>query len=182
MIEALLQAERLLIHGMVDQAEQIYATASERDPRNSIAVVGLARVALERGDERLAYERACAALVIDPENAAALRLEARLSAVFAARGEPVRRPDFVATADEPPRPAARMEPIEAPKADAGARPSEQHIFTRNPSMAEHQSMEDDRQRASEAPGQTSAPPAEEPARRPGLFRRLFGDSSDEAKR
>ena len=105
MIEALLQAERLLIHGMVDQAEKIYTTASERDPRNSIAVVGLARVALERGDEQLAYERACAALAIDPENAAALRLEARLSEVFAARGEPVERPDFVATSDQPARPA-----------------------------------------------------------------------------
>ena len=79
MIEALLQAERLLVHGLVDQAERIYAGAARADPRNAIAVVGLARVALERGDERLAYERACEALEIDPENAAALRLEARLS-------------------------------------------------------------------------------------------------------
>ncbi|HYI21133.1 MAG TPA: tetratricopeptide repeat protein [Candidatus Limnocylindrales bacterium] len=181
MIEALLQAERLLIHGMVDQAEQIYTTASQRDPRNSIAVVGLARVALERGDERLAYERACAALAIDPENAAALRLEARLSEVFAARGEPVERPRFVDVGERPANTQPTVPP-EAPIADPDARPSERIVFTRNPSMAEHQSMEEDRQRASEATtGQDEAPPAQESQRRPGLWRRLFGDSSDEAK-
>ena len=88
MIEALLQAERLLVHGMVDQAEQIYAGALAQDPHNAIAVVGLARVALERGDEQLAYARARQALEIDPQNAAAQRLEARLAEVFAARGTP----------------------------------------------------------------------------------------------
>jgi thioredoxin-like negative regulator of GroEL len=86
-IEALLQAERLLVHGMLDQAEQIYANAVAQDPRNAIAMVGLARVALERGDERLAYERAREALTVDPQNAAALRLEARLAEVMAAREE-----------------------------------------------------------------------------------------------
>ncbi len=92
MIEAMLQAERALLHGMVDQAEQIYSNAVLADPRNAIAMVGLARVALERGDDRLAYERACAALAIDPQNAAALRLEARLSEVLVTRGEQVQRP------------------------------------------------------------------------------------------
>jgi Tfp pilus assembly protein PilF len=86
-MEALLQAERLLVHGMLDQAEQIYANAFAQDPRNAIAMVGLARVALERGDERLAYERAREALTVDPQNAAALRLEARLAEVMAAREE-----------------------------------------------------------------------------------------------
>ena len=86
MIEALLQAERLLLHGMVDQAEEIYRSATERDPNNAIAVVGLARVALERGDDQAAYEHT-AALKIDPQNVAALRLEARLSEVMSERGE-----------------------------------------------------------------------------------------------
>ncbi|MGI8928143.1 MAG: tetratricopeptide repeat protein, partial [Candidatus Limnocylindrales bacterium] len=85
MIEALLQAERLLVHGMVDQAERIYASALEQDPLNAIAVVGLARVALERADDRLAYRHARRALEIDPQNAAALRLEARLAEVLGLR-------------------------------------------------------------------------------------------------
>ena len=96
MIESLLQAERLLVVGQVDAAEKIYSSTLAADPRNSIAVVGLARVALERGDDRLAYQHACEALEIDPENAAALRLEARLSEVLATRGEQVTRPAWLA--------------------------------------------------------------------------------------
>ncbi len=87
MIELLLQAERALAVGLLDQAEQLYRQAIERDPRNGIAVVGLARVALERGQERTAWELASQALGIDPENAAAQRLAARLAEVIAWRGE-----------------------------------------------------------------------------------------------
>jgi len=87
MIELLLQAERALSVGLVDQAERLYRQAAEVDPRNSIAVVGLARVALERADDREAYRQARRALAIDPENAAASRLVARLDEVFAHRGE-----------------------------------------------------------------------------------------------
>jgi tetratricopeptide (TPR) repeat protein len=90
-IELLLQAERSLSIGMLDQAEALYRRATEQDPRNAIAVVGLARVALERGDERGAYETAVQALTIDPENAAAVRLETRLAEVFATRGQPIER-------------------------------------------------------------------------------------------
>ena len=97
MIESLLQAERLLVVGQVDAAEKIYSSTLAADPRNSIAVVGLARVALERGDDRLAYQHACEALDIDRQNAAALRLEARLSEVLATRGEPVQRPAWLAS-------------------------------------------------------------------------------------
>ena len=101
MIEPLLQAERLLVHGQVDAAERIYRTTLAADPRNSIAVVGLARVALERGDDRQAYDFACQALELDRLNAAALRLEARLSEVLATRGQPVTRPAWLAAAAAP---------------------------------------------------------------------------------
>jgi tetratricopeptide (TPR) repeat protein len=126
MIEALLQAERLLVHGMVDQAEGIYQRAIEQDPNNAIAVVGLARIALERGQERLAYERAREALQIDPQNVAAQRLEQRLTEVFAERD----RPAEPGEADLP-------NPFE---------PSERTFLTRNPSMADHAASEQRRRR------------------------------------
>ncbi|MDQ2965811.1 MAG: hypothetical protein M3R57_08190 [Chloroflexota bacterium] len=89
MIELMLQAERALAVGLIDQAERLYWQAVEADRRNSIAVVGLARVALERGDNRLAYTFAQGALAIDPENDAARRLVARLTEVMAYRGEAI---------------------------------------------------------------------------------------------
>ena len=99
MIELLLQAERALAMGLVDQAERLYSQAVAADPRNSIAVVGLARVALERTDDAGAYRLARQALEIDPENAAAVRLVGRLEEVYAARGLPV-----PGTAGDRPRP------------------------------------------------------------------------------
>ena len=87
MIELMLQAERALTAGMIDQAERLYWQAVEADRRNAIAVVGLARVALERADNRLAYTFAQGALQIDPENEAARRLVDRLAEVMAYRGE-----------------------------------------------------------------------------------------------
>lgn len=86
MIELMLQAERALTMGLVDQAERCYRQAVEVDPRNSIAVVGLARVALERGDEAEALRLARSALGIDPGNVAAGRLEERLEEILAHRG------------------------------------------------------------------------------------------------
>jgi tetratricopeptide (TPR) repeat protein len=162
-IEALLQAERLLAHGMVDQAERIYAGAIEQDPRNAIAVVGLARVALERGDDRLAYDRARQALDIDPQNAAALRLEARLAEVLDAREG----------ADRGPATPEASEPV--PSADA--LPSEQHTFDHNPSMADHRQMEERREELPHpSPRDAQEPTATEaPAQRPGLLRRLLGE-------
>lgn len=89
MIEILLEAERALTAGRLDQAERLYDQAVTADPRNSIAVVGLARVALERGDERRAHALATSALSIDAENVAARRMATRLEEVFATRGEPL---------------------------------------------------------------------------------------------
>lgn len=89
MIDLLLQAERSLSVGLADEAELLYRRVLASDPANSIAVVGLARVALERADDRGAYQQARRALAIDPENVAAQRLVTRLEEVFAHRGEPV---------------------------------------------------------------------------------------------
>jgi hypothetical protein len=92
MIELLLEAERALSFGRVERAEELYRQVAESDPRNSIAIVGLARVALERADDLGAYMLARRALVIDPENEAARRLALRLEEVLATRGEPVADP------------------------------------------------------------------------------------------
>ena len=117
MIELLLQAERALSVGLLDRAETLYRQVAAADPRNSIAVVGLARVAIERGDELEALELGRRALEIDPENSAAQRLVQRLEEVRAYRGE---APVPVSAAPAPehvPVPATAQEPeaASAPK-------------------------------------------------------------------
>lgn len=103
MIELLLQAERAMSVGLIDRAETLYEQVSAADPQNSIAVVGLARVALERGDETGALALARRALTIDPENAAASRMVERLEEVLRYRG--AEAPDVTETpttsTDEP---------------------------------------------------------------------------------
>ncbi len=101
MIELLLQAEQVLALGLLDEAERLYWLAAEGDPNNAIAIVGLSRVALERGDERTALAFARKALEIDPESATATRMRDRLEEVIDHRGDPI--PDGVA---DPPGPAA----------------------------------------------------------------------------
>jgi len=105
-IELLLQAERALAMGMVDQAERNYQQAVDADPRNSIAVVGLARVALEREDDAEAWRLANRALEIDPENAAARRLVDRLEEVWRYRGVAAPSPSPSASSVDPPGPGA----------------------------------------------------------------------------
>ncbi len=85
MIEPLLHAERLLLMGLLDQAEAIYRRTLEHDPRNAIAVMGLARVAVERGEMEEAHVQAARALGIDPENAAAAAMEARTAELLRRR-------------------------------------------------------------------------------------------------
>ncbi len=117
MIEILLQAERALEMGRVDAAETLYQQVADADPRNSIAVVGLARVTLERGDEAGALQLARRALVIDPENAAASRMVERLEEVIRYRGaEP--------PAAIEPKPTIELEPTAEPAAPEPDAPDE----------------------------------------------------------
>jgi tetratricopeptide (TPR) repeat protein len=106
MIELMLQADRLLNVDQLDAAEALYRRAAEQDPQNAIAVVGLARCEAERGNERPAYDLAVRALAIDPQNNMALRMEARLSEVLAARGQPVERPAWIEGTAAPERAGA----------------------------------------------------------------------------
>jgi len=101
MIELLLQADRLLTVDMVDQAQATYQRVADQDPNNAIAVVGLARCALARGEDRDAYALAARALIIDPENDMARRMEARMAEVLTYRGE-----TLPAIAAAPGKPAA----------------------------------------------------------------------------
>jgi len=68
MFELLLQADKSLADGALAQAERTYWQLVDLDPSNAIAFSGLARVALARGDERLARGFADRALDLDPES------------------------------------------------------------------------------------------------------------------
>lgn len=120
MIELLLAAENALALGLVDQAERTYLQVLASDPRNGIAAVGLARVALERGDEAGAIRLARNALEIDPENAAARRMIDRLEEVARFRGEVVGSAgglvgdDLAGLGDEPLGPAQPAGPLGPP--------------------------------------------------------------------
>jgi tetratricopeptide (TPR) repeat protein len=119
MIELMLEAERALAVGLLDQAERNYALVVASDPRNAIAIVGLARVALERGDQAATYRYARQALALDPDNPAASHLAHRMSEQFAMRGEPL--------PGDAPRAAAAPT---AGTAATGAPPTRPSIFDR----------------------------------------------------
>jgi outer membrane biosynthesis protein TonB len=169
MIELLLQAERAMSVGLVDRAEVLYAQVAEADPQNSIAVVGLARVALERGDEAGALALARRALTIDPENAAAARMVERLDEVLAYRGESaattdpaaavesVGAPEVAAEDDIAPEPVTAPEPTPTPEPDRTPEPA--------PTPESSPAPE---------PPPTPAPTAARPPTRPSLLARLFG--------
>jgi tetratricopeptide (TPR) repeat protein len=74
MFELLLQADKAIAGGFLDQAEKTYWQLIELDPSNAIAVAGLARISMERGDERMARTFAERALGIDPDSILARRL------------------------------------------------------------------------------------------------------------
>ncbi|MCU0483572.1 MAG: hypothetical protein MUC54_04765 [Chloroflexi bacterium] len=121
MIELLIQAEQLLGLGMLDEAERLYSLAAEGDANNAMAVVGLSRVALERGDERAALDLARRALAIDPESSAAARMRDRIEEVIAWRGEPI-PPDHSTAEPASPAPPAAAEPASAETASAEPAP------------------------------------------------------------
>jgi tetratricopeptide (TPR) repeat protein len=116
--EKQIHADRLLTYGMLDQAESLYVELLELEPNNVEVAFGLARVALERGDERLAYERVQVAVKINPRFDDAVRLEQRLQEILAARQSNVTH-----------------------QVPQGVRPSEQAAFARNRSMADHRADE-----------------------------------------
>jgi tetratricopeptide (TPR) repeat protein len=122
MIELLLAAERMLAVGLLDNAERLFRQVAQADPRNAIAVVGLARVAVERGDEPGAIAEARRALEIDPENVAAQRMVERLLEVIATRAGKAADEAETATAT----PAAEALAGEAPAAEAPAAPPDGH--------------------------------------------------------
>ena len=138
MLEILLEAERAVSFGQLDRAEQLYRQVAAADPRNSIAVVGLARVALDRGDDLGAYLLARRALSIDPENEAARRLAIRLEEILATRGEPVADPlppeampvitPPPAAADTEPAPAEPSTVIPPASPDPGYAPPAKRSF------------------------------------------------------
>jgi tetratricopeptide (TPR) repeat protein len=127
MIELLLQAERALSVGLLDSAEALYRQVAAADPRNSIAVVGLARVALERGDEDQAIALGHQALEIDPENVAAQRLVQRLEEVRAYRASsaaaaPARGSVVAVQSERPDSPGGVSEPASAPASEPAPAP------------------------------------------------------------
>jgi tetratricopeptide (TPR) repeat protein len=73
-IERLLAAESALARDELDAAERQFSLVADADPRNAIAVVGLARIAARRDDPDGARTLAQRALEIDPDEAAAARL------------------------------------------------------------------------------------------------------------
>ena len=125
MIEILLEAERALSFGLLDQAGRLYGQAADADPRNSIAVVGLGRVALERGDEAKALELAERALAIDAENEAARRMVDRLREVRRHREGTTAGSEPAATDEPQPQPGPEPEPEPEPEPSAAPEPPSQ---------------------------------------------------------
>jgi tetratricopeptide (TPR) repeat protein len=78
MIERLLAGEAALAENALDAAERLFRQVADADPRNAIALAGLARVAVRRDDPDRARALAEQALAIDPGEAAARRLLAEL--------------------------------------------------------------------------------------------------------
>jgi hypothetical protein len=168
MMEMLVEAERYLSHGLLDHAERLFRQVADADPRSSIAAVGLARVALERGDEARAYAFARRGLAIDPENPAAHHLVLRLEEVVRGRGE------ALPTDEEIARITRRSEAAIAARPSASGAPS----ASLSPPPASPPPPPPPVDAVGHAGPPSDGPPprarrAGAPARRPGLLGRLF---------
>lgn len=124
MIEQLLRAENALALGLLDQAQQIYEQTLAHDPPNAIALVGLSRVALERGDERASLGFARRARSIDPQNGQASRMIERLEEVILERGDviPQEAPSTTTPMPAPTSPPAATTPPDVAHSPATAAP------------------------------------------------------------
>ena len=79
MIERLLAGDAALERGDLELASRLFTQVADADGRNAIAVVGLARISIARGDRDAARASLEHALQIDPDEAAAQRLLAELA-------------------------------------------------------------------------------------------------------
>ena len=165
MIERLLEADRLLALGLIDQAERIYWQAVEIDPRNAIAVVGLARVASEHGDDRTALQFARKALEIDPESPAAARMVARLEEIIEARGDAL---PPKSTAGEPEAVTAG-----GPEAAPGPAMTSESATTPEPELVAPEAAPEAAPAPEAAIEAASAGPKPPPAKRGSLLDRLL---------
>jgi predicted Zn-dependent protease len=155
MMELLVEAERYLSHGLLDHAERLFRQVADADPKSSIAAVGLARVALEHGDDATAYAFARRALAIDPENPAAHHLVLRLEEVVGGRGEALPSDDEIASITGPKDPASAAPTATVPASGSATGTSTERA---------------DPVKGAPTPGGERAGSA---ARRPGLLGRLF---------
>jgi tetratricopeptide (TPR) repeat protein len=123
-IEQLLRAENALALGLLDQAQQIYEQTLAHDPANAIALVGLSRVALERGDERASLGFARRARSIDPENGQASRMIERVEEVILERGDaiPQEAPSTTTPMPAPTSPPAATTPPDVAHSSSTAAP------------------------------------------------------------
>jgi thioredoxin-like negative regulator of GroEL len=113
MIERLLAADAALAEGELAAASRLFAQVAEADPRNAIAVVGLARIAMREGRTEEARGLLARALDIDPEEAAAQRLIRELS-VSTPAPVPTLEPARASEASLAPAAPLASEPVPAP--------------------------------------------------------------------
>ena len=129
--------------GLIDNAERLYSQVVAADPHNSIAVTGLARVALERGDQRGAYTFARRALAIDPDNPVAGHLAHRMAEQLRMRGETLPgEPAAGAAAGAGAEAAPRSGPPDRGVAPAGAAGSARASATDEPPPASRSGIVD----------------------------------------